>query len=60
MEVVFHDGSGLFQQDNVPSHKVKMVQEWFKEQEVQGFDLASRFPRFQSNGASVGRAGLTT
>ena len=25
------DGSGLFQQDNAPCHKAKMVQEWFEE-----------------------------
>uniref|UniRef100_A0A8P4K6M0 Transposable element Tc1 transposase n=1 Tax=Dicentrarchus labrax TaxID=13489 RepID=A0A8P4K6M0_DICLA len=31
METVFPDGSGLFQQDNVPCHKAKMVQEWFVE-----------------------------
>ncbi|KAK3564923.1 hypothetical protein QTP86_031044 [Hemibagrus guttatus] len=31
METVFPDGCGLFQQDNAPCHKVKMVQEWFDE-----------------------------
>ena len=31
METVFPGGSGLFQQDNVPCHKAKMVQEWFEE-----------------------------
>lgn len=31
METVFPDGSGLLQQDNVPCHKVKMVQEGFEE-----------------------------
>ncbi|KAK3570021.1 hypothetical protein QTP86_009164 [Hemibagrus guttatus] len=31
MEMVFPDGCGLFQQDNVPCHKAKMVQEWFDE-----------------------------
>ena len=31
MVMVFPDGCGLFQQDNVPCHKAKMVQEWFEE-----------------------------
>ncbi|KAK3519432.1 hypothetical protein QTP70_027864, partial [Hemibagrus guttatus] len=31
MEMVFPDGCGLFQQDNEPFHKPKMVQEWFDE-----------------------------
>ena len=31
METVFTDGSGIFQQDNVPYHKAKVVQEWFEE-----------------------------
>lgn len=31
METVFPDGTGLFQQDNAPCHKAKMVQEWFEE-----------------------------
>ncbi|KAK3535233.1 hypothetical protein QTP70_005025 [Hemibagrus guttatus] len=31
METVFPDGCGLFQQDNAPCHKAKMVQEWFDE-----------------------------
>ena len=31
METVFPDGCGLFQQDNKPCHKAKMVQEWFEE-----------------------------
>ncbi|KAK3532978.1 hypothetical protein QTP70_006210 [Hemibagrus guttatus] len=31
METVFPHGCGLFQQDNVPCHKAKMVQEWFDE-----------------------------
>uniref|UniRef100_A0A3P8T8H4 Small RNA 2'-O-methyltransferase n=1 Tax=Amphiprion percula TaxID=161767 RepID=A0A3P8T8H4_AMPPE len=29
--MVFPDGCGLFQQDNVQCHKTKMVQEWFEE-----------------------------
>ncbi|KAK3543439.1 hypothetical protein QTP70_020917, partial [Hemibagrus guttatus] len=31
METVFPDGCGLFQQDNAPCHKAKMLQEWFDE-----------------------------
>ena len=31
MAKVFPDGSGLFQQDNAPCHKTKMLQEWFEE-----------------------------
>ena len=31
METVFPGGCGLFQQDNAPYHKAKMVQEWFEE-----------------------------
>ena len=31
MEAVFPDGCGLLQQDNVPCHKAKMVQERFEE-----------------------------
>ena len=31
METVFHDDCGLDQQDNVPYHKAKMVQDWFEE-----------------------------
>ena len=31
METVFPGGCGLFQQDNAPCHKAKMVQEWFEE-----------------------------
>ncbi|KAK3539724.1 hypothetical protein QTP70_012747 [Hemibagrus guttatus] len=31
MEAVFPDGCGLFQQDNAPCHKAKMLQEWFDE-----------------------------
>ena len=31
MEKVFPDGCGLFQQDNTPCHKAKMVHEWFEE-----------------------------
>lgn len=30
MEMVLPDASGLFQQDDVPCHKAKMVQEWFE------------------------------
>ena len=29
MEMVFPDGCGLFQQDNAPCNKAKLVQEWF-------------------------------
>ena len=56
METVFPDGCGLFQQDNVPCHKAGMV--WGAQQ--QGVDLASKFPRSQSNRASVGCAGQTS
>ncbi|KAK3519523.1 hypothetical protein QTP70_033853, partial [Hemibagrus guttatus] len=31
METVFPDGCGLFQQDNAPCHKAKIIQEWFDE-----------------------------
>ncbi|KAK3554948.1 hypothetical protein QTP86_001871 [Hemibagrus guttatus] len=31
LETVFPDACGLFQQDNAPCHKAKMVQEWFDE-----------------------------
>ncbi|KAK3553900.1 hypothetical protein QTP70_012922 [Hemibagrus guttatus] len=31
METVFPDGCGLFQRDNAPCHKAKMLQEWFDE-----------------------------
>ncbi|KAK3508781.1 hypothetical protein QTP70_006023 [Hemibagrus guttatus] len=31
METVFPDGCGLFQQDNAPCYKAKIVQEWFDE-----------------------------
>ena len=55
MEKVFPDGCGLFQQDNAPYHKAKMIQE-----RVWGVDLASKFPISQSNQASVGCAGQTS
>ena len=61
MVTVFPDGSGLFQQDNAPCHTAKNVQEWFEERDrVQGVALASKFPRFQSDRASVGCAGKTS
>ncbi len=41
METVFPGGCGLFQQDNAPCHKAKMVQEWLEEHNL---DLASKFP----------------
>ena len=31
MDAIFPDGRGLFQQDNAPCHKAKMVQDWFEE-----------------------------
>ena len=31
MEMEFHDGCGLFQPNNVPCLKTKIVQEWFEE-----------------------------
>jgi len=31
METAFPGGCGLFQQENAPCHKAKMVQEWFEE-----------------------------
>ena len=45
METVFPGGCGLFQQDNASCHKAKM---------------ASKFPRSQSNRASVGCAEQTS
>ncbi|MCI4375370.1 hypothetical protein PGIGA_G00108680 [Pangasianodon gigas] len=55
------NGSGLFQQDNVPCYTAKIVQEWFEEHDrVQDVDLASKFPRSQSHRASVGCAGQTS
>ena len=59
METVFPDGCGLFQQDNKPCHKAKMVQEWFEEHSNKFEVLASKFPRSQSNRASVGSVGQT-
>ena len=35
METVFPDGCGLFQPDNVPCKKAKMVQEWFVEHSIE-------------------------
>ena len=37
-ETVFPDGCGLFQEDNVPYLKAKMVQEWFEEHN-NGFEM---------------------
>ena len=31
MAMVFPDGSGLFQQDNVPCHTAHIVRDWFEE-----------------------------
>ena len=31
MDYVFPAGNGMFQQENVPCHKVKIVKEWFQE-----------------------------
>ncbi|KAK3515693.1 hypothetical protein QTP70_028532 [Hemibagrus guttatus] len=61
METVFPDGCGLFQQDNAPCHKAKMVQEWFDEHnnEFEVLTWPPNFPRSQSNRASVGCAGQT-
>ncbi len=56
METVFSGGCGLFQQDNVPCNKAKMVQEWFQEHNNE----FSKFPRTQSNWASVGCAEQTS
>ena len=60
VEAVFSDGCGLFQQDNAPCHKAKMVQEWFEEHSNKFEVLASKFPRSQSNRASVGSVGQTS
>ncbi|KAK3543536.1 hypothetical protein QTP70_023867, partial [Hemibagrus guttatus] len=62
MKTVFPDGCGLFPQENVPCHKAKMVQEWIDERN-NGFEvltLVSKFPRSQSNRASVGCTGQTS
>ncbi len=41
--MVFPDGSGLLQQDNVPWHTAKIVQEWFEEHDrIQGVALVSK------------------
>jgi len=61
METVFPGGCGLFQQDNAPCHKAKMVQEWFEEHNNE-FEVLTwpQFPRSQSNQASVGCAEQTS
>lgn len=52
----------LFQQDNAPSHKARIVQERFEEHNnvSEVLTLPSEFPRSQSNRASVGCAGQTS
>ena len=40
---VFLTGKGIFQQDNAPCHKARIVLEWFKEQKDE-FQLMSWFP----------------
>ncbi|KAK3561066.1 hypothetical protein QTP86_026371 [Hemibagrus guttatus] len=60
METVFPDGCGLLQQDNAPCHSTKMGQEWFDEHNNEFEVLTSKFPRSQSNQASVGCAEQTS
>lgn len=55
METIFPVGRGLFQQDNAPCP----LQKWLKycsQQQAQGEDLASKFSRTRSSGASLGYA----
>lgn len=39
MVKVFCDGSGLFQQDNVPCRSARIVQEWFEKHEMREFKV---------------------
>ncbi|GFU55377.1 transposase domain containing protein [Trichonephila clavipes] len=43
MASVFPDGNGMFQQDNAPCHKAKIVLEWFQEHDAE-FQLMSWLP----------------
>lgn len=57
MAAIFLNSSARFQQDNLPWHTAKTVQEWLEEHDRE-FDLASKFyrsPSSQSN-LSVGCA----
>ncbi|KAK3523387.1 hypothetical protein QTP86_029885, partial [Hemibagrus guttatus] len=44
METLFPDVCGLFQQDNVPCYKAKMVQKWFDEHNNQ-FEVLTPPPK---------------
>ena len=44
MEIVFPDGCGLFQQDNMLCHKANMVQKWFEEHNE--FDKVLNWPPY--------------
>lgn len=57
MAAIFLNSSALFQQDNLPWHTEKTVQEWFEEHDKE-FDLASKFYRspFNQSNLSVGCA----
>ena len=45
MEMVFPNGSGIFQQDKASYHKVHIFQEWFEEQ-INQFQVLTWLPYF--------------
>ncbi len=57
---IFPDGSGFFQQNNVPYHTAKIVHDGLRSMTKSCVDLVSIFPRSQSNWAYVHCAGKTT
>lgn len=58
MTLVFLNDRHLLQQDTASCCTAKNVQKWYEEHD--SFDLTSKFPRSQSNLASVGCARQTT
>jgi len=54
-EMVFPDGSGFFQQDNVPCHTATTVQEWFEEHKTksEGLNWPSHSPDLKSQSNRV-------